>query len=320
MFTWRRTLATCAAVLLLAGARASAVTVVIVRTSDDEPFKQAEASLRQKLEEQHYTVKSLLAREVSDHGIDASIGKPEMVVAIGSAAARWLHKQLPADVKLTYCMVSHAGDANLLQGHTCSGITTDVPIAAQLKLVTEALPNARTIGLMYRSDTAEGKTALEELQKAVEGTSWRLESVAVNDSPAVADAIDSMMQKQVDIVWTTVDPKLWNNSSVRSLLTAAVRKKVPVWGFSPPLVRAGALLGTGIDPAAQGQQAADLVIKIIRAENQGADVVAAAFKTEATAPASVPIAVNTTVAEQIGIDIPESLSHRAKVCLSREIR
>ncbi len=288
--------------MLLAAARALSTDVVIVRTSDDEPFKQAEAALRLQLEEQHYTVKSMLAREVSDKGIEASIGKPDIVVAIGTAAAKWLHKQLPADVKLSYCMVSHAADAALLQGHTCAGITTDIPIGDQFKLLSEMLPNARTVGLMYRSDTAEGKAALAEMQAALP-KDWHLQPVAVNDYPSVADAIDSLMSKQIDIVWTTVDPKLWNNSSVRSLLTSAVRKKLPVWGFSPPLVRAGALLGVGIDPAAQGRQAADLVIKTIGTPG--------GFKTQAWAPSAAPIAINTTVAEQIGVDIPESLSRRA---------
>ena len=298
----RRTLIASLAVLLSAAAQAVGTDIVIVRTSDDEPFKQAEAALRKQLEDQHYTVKSMLAREASDKGIEASIGKPDMVVAIGTAAARWLHKQLPAEVKLSYCMVSHAADATLLQGHTCAGVTTDVPIADQLKLAADVLPNARTVGLMYRSDTAEGKAALSDLQNAMP-SGWRLEAVDVNAYPAVADAIDAMMQKQVDIVWTTVDPKLWNNSSVRSLLTSAVRKKVPVWGFSPPLVRAGALVGVGIDPAAQGRQSADLVIRTIGKPSD--------FKTAAAAPSAVPIAINTTVAEQIGVEIPETVSHRA---------
>jgi putative ABC transport system substrate-binding protein len=288
--------------LLLSAVRALGTDVVIVRTSDDEPFKQAEAAVRKELEDQHYMVKSMLAREASDKGIEASIGKPDMVIAVGTAAAKWLHKQLPGSVKLTYCMVSHAGDALLTQGHHCAGITTDVPVGDQLKLVTEALPNVRSVGFMYRSDAPEGKAALADLQAAIPA-GWHVEAVAVNDYPTVADAIDTLMHKPVDIIWTNLDARLWNNSTVRSLLTSAVRRKVPVWGFSPPLVRAGALLGVGIDPASQGRQAADLVVKTLET---GGDL-----RTQVMAPTSVPIAINTTVADQIGVEIPDSITRRA---------
>jgi len=32
-----------------------------------------------------------------------------------------------------------------------------------------------------------------------------------------------------------------------------------VWGFSPAFVRAGALIGVGVDPAAQATQVVDLI-------------------------------------------------------------
>jgi putative ABC transport system substrate-binding protein len=289
--------------LLLSGAvQAFAADVVIVRTSDAEPYTQAEAALRQQLGGQNCKIKSLLAREASDKGIEASIGKPDVVVAIGTAAARWLHKQLPADVKLMYCMVSNPADATLLQGHACVGVSTDVPIADQLKLVAEALPHARKIGFMYHSDTAEGKAQLADLQRALPGD-WRVEAVAVNDYPSVAGAIDALLGKPIDIAWTTADQNLYDTACVRTLLLSAVRAKIPVWGYSPGFVRAGALLGVGVEPAAQGKQLADLIAKTL------ADP--AGFKTRAVDPDHFQIAVNKIVADQIGVEIPDSVSHRA---------
>jgi putative ABC transport system substrate-binding protein len=288
--------------LLLAAARARATDVVIVRTSDAEPYVQAEASLREKLEQQKYNVRSLLAREASDKGIGASIGKPDLVIAVGTASAKWLHKQLPANVKLAYCMVSNPADATLTQGHACAGVTTDVPLKDQLKLVAEALPRARSIGLMYRSDTPEGKASLEQLQQALPD-GWHVEAVAVNEFPSVAAAIESLMQKPIDIAWTTADQKLYDTACVRSLLLTGVRSKIPVWGYSLAFVRAGALLGVGVEPAAQGRQAADLAITTIKDPSS--------FKTAAIGPDHFQIGVNLIVAEQIGVEIPEAVSHRA---------
>jgi ABC-type uncharacterized transport system substrate-binding protein len=297
----RRALITAIVLLLMQAVSASAADVVIVRTSDAEPYTQAEAALRKQLGDQ-YKIKSLLAREASDKGIEASIGKPDVVVAIGTASARWLHKQLPADTKLMYCMVSNPYDATLLQGHACLGVTTDVPLADQLKLVADTLPHAHSVGFLYRSDAPEGKNALSDLQKAIPAD-WRIEAVAVNDYPSVSAAIDAMMQKSIDIAWTTADQKLYDSATVRTLLLAAVHSKIPVWGYSLGFVRAGALIGVGVEPADQGRQAGELITKALAEP--------ANFKTRAVAPDHFQIAVNKIVAEQIGIEIPDSVSHRA---------
>lgn len=288
--------------MLLAASSALAADIVIVRTSDAEPYTQADTALRLAFAQHNYNVKSLLAREASDKGIDSSIGKPDMVVAVGTAAAKWLHKQLAPTVKLTYCMVSNPADALLTQGHPCLGVTTEVPISDQIQLLSQAIPHARSVGLLYRSDTAGGKTSLSDLQHALPD-GWHVDAVAVNDYPSVAQAIDALMQKQVDIAWTTADQKLYDTACVRSLLLSAVRNKIPVWGYSLAFVRAGALLGTGVDPADQGRQAASLVIACINDP--------AAFKTRSIAPERFQIGVNLIVAEQIGIEIPEAVSHRA---------
>jgi putative ABC transport system substrate-binding protein len=298
----RRVLIFAIALLLFGAVHAIAADVVIVRTSDAEPYTQAETALRQQLGEQNYKIKSLLAREASDKGIENSIGKPDVVVAIGTAAARWLHKQLPTDVKLMYCMVSNPADATLLQGHACVGVSTDVPLTDQLKLVAEVLPHAHSIGFMYRSDSAEGKAQLLDLQKALP-SDWHAEPIAVNDYPSVAAAIDALLGKPIDIAWTTADQKLYDTACVRTLLLSAVRAKIPVWGYSLGFVRAGALIGVGVEPAAQGKQMADLVAKAL------ADP--AGFKTRAVGPDHFQIAVNKIVAEQIGVEIPDSLSQRA---------
>ena len=290
------------ALLLFGAVHVIAADVVIVRTSDAEPYTQAEAALRQQLGEKNYKIKSLLAREASDKGIEASIGRPDVVVAIGTASARWLHKQLPADVKLMYCMVSNPSDATLLQGHPCVGVSTDVPITDQLKLIAEALPRARSVGFMYRSDTPEGKAQLADLQKALPGD-WHIEAIAVNDYPSVAAAIDALLQRPIDIAWTTADQKLYDTACVRTLLLSAVRAKIPVWGYSLGFVRAGALIGVVVEPAAQGRQVADLIARTISDP--------AGFKTRAVDPDHFQIAVNKIVAEQIGVEIPDSVSRRA---------
>jgi ABC-type uncharacterized transport system substrate-binding protein len=288
---------------MLGSTRALATTVVVVRTSDAEPYTQADAAVRERLTPHQFIVRSVLIKDVSQQGVQAAIGKPDAVIAIGTSAARWLHKELPGSTQLAYCMVSNARDAGLLDGRSICGVTTDLTIGQQFGLIAEALPHAHVVGTLYRSDDVAGKNALAALAGGLPA-GWRVQSVAVNDYPSVAEAIEALTQKSVDVIWTTTDPKLYDSASVRALLLAALRARIPVWGFSPAFVRAGALLGVGVEPRSQGTQVADLVVQFI------ADPAKAAGST-AHSPDQFQIALNFIVAQQLNIVIPDSLSSRA---------
>jgi ABC-type uncharacterized transport system substrate-binding protein len=293
----------CICVLAAGADLASAVSVVIVRASDAEPYVQADAALRQKLAEHRCAVRSSLAKEVAEKGIGPTFASVDAVVAVGTQCARWLHQQpLPANVKLIYCMVNNAGEAGLLQGRECWGVTTEVPLSEQVKLVAATLPRVRTMGMLYRSDAPEGREALASLRAAVP-TGWRVEAVAVSEQPSLAAAIETLTQRNVDMIWTYADPRLYDTATVRALLLAGLRKKIPVWGFSTAFVRAGALVGVGVEPAAQGSQAADLTVKVVTEPG--------AIKPGVVPPREYQIAVNLIVAEQLSLEVPESVWRQA---------
>ena len=287
---------------LFTGVSSQGAQIVIVRTSDAEPYVQAGAALESRLVEAHESVRNVLAKDLSAQGLMVGIGKADAVVAVGTPAARWLQKQLPVDVKLVYCMVSDAGNAGLLEGRPSTGITIDVPIGEQIKLIAEALPRARTVGVLYRSGAPESKDVLQLLQKSIP-EDWRVQAIAVNDFPSIAEAITALIDKRVDVIWTAPDAKIFDSAAVRTLLLAAVRAKVPVWGFSPAFVRAGALLGVGVEPASQGKQAAELVIESLSEHPPASE--------RAVPPQQFQIAVNLIVARQLDVEVPESLRQRA---------
>ena len=292
----------CLILSLLSPIRVAAAHVVIVKASDAEPYTQAEAAIRTRLLEAHHDARSMLLKEVIEKGIGATIGPADLVVGVGTPAARWLHKQLPAATRLVYCMVTNADEASLLTPPDCWGVTTEVPLAEQVALMSQALPRARTAGMLYRSDLADGKRTLEAIKASVPGD-WRVEAVAVNEHPSIAAAIDALTQKNVDVIWTTADQKVYDSNAVRALLLAGLRTKTPVWGFSPAFVRAGALIGVGVEPRAQGTQAADVALKVLAGQAGAAE--------KAQPPREYQIAVNLIVASKIGAEIPQALTSRA---------
>ncbi len=288
------------AVLCLVG-RTAMADFVIVRSSDAAPYAEAETALRAALADRHQPLRSFVLKEVAEKGV-APLGRADSFVAIGTAAARWLHQKLPADARLVYCMVNDANEAGLSSGSASWGVTTEVSVADQFKLIAEAMPSAHVVGALYRTDTPDGHRAIEALRAALPHD-WHIEEVAVKDGAAVAAAIDVLIEKKVDMIWTTADPKLYDSACVRTLLLAGLRNKIPVWGFSPSFVRAGALLGVGVEPRGQGTQAAAIVARVLDGK--------APAPGGPETPAQFQIAVNLNVAQQIGVKIPESVSARA---------
>ncbi len=120
-------------------------------------------------------------------------------------------------------MVTNAEDAGLLQGPDAWGVTTEIALAEQIKLLAEALPRARVVGMLYRSDTPEGKRGIEALRGALPAD-WRLEAVAVNEHPSIAAAIEALMRKNVDVIWTTADQKVFDGAAVRAAVGGAAKQ------------------------------------------------------------------------------------------------
>ena len=92
-------------------------------------------------------------------------------------------------------------------------------------------------------------------------------------------------------------------ATIRSLLLAALRKHVAVFGFSAPCVRAGAFIGTSVEPQEQGKAAGVLLHKIL------ADPTRPTVGTHESPKWSV--LVNMSVAEQLGAELPKEFTKKA---------
>ena len=159
--------------------------------------------------------------------------------------------------------------------------------------------------MLYRSDKPDSRRQFEAASEALP-KGWRLDAIAVDKSDSVAAAIDKLMQRRVDIVWTSADTAIYDTPAVRSLLLSAMRSKTPVFGFSPAFARAGAVIGIGIDPASQGAQAAALTIKVLQQATS-----ARSSPGTIEPPSQFQIILNAVAAQQLGIELPDSVIQKA---------
>lgn len=286
----------------------AAATVVAVLSSDAGPYREAQASLERVVSAKGHRVQTVLLADVSS----GTLPKADIVVAVGSDAAIWVHEHTSTQ-PVYYCMVPNGTDSGLNKGRTCRGVTTDVPLADQFALIADVLPKAHVVGMLYHSDTTDGRATKEQVQNSLP-KDWKLEAVAVNEFDSKAKAIDELLSRKLDVVWTSPDPAIYDVATLRSVLLAALRRTVPVYGFSQALVRSGGLMGISIDPKSQGARVAELILGDMATSNGNL--------TSITTPvAQAPdhqIIVNLIVASKLDITIPDAVVQHAAVAFKNE--
>lgn len=298
------------AALLLPALPVRAGAVLVVLASDAAPYRQAEAALKADLAKRGHTTQSTGLADLAKNA--QSIPRADAYAAIGTKAAVWLKGHLKPQDKHFHCMVSDPDALGQTTGCHACGVGTNIPFAEQFRLIAEALPNTTSVGVLYQSK-ADGSRKLLKAIEADLPKGWQLQAVAIDKYESVAKAIDDLLARNVGIVWTLPDASVYNVATVRSLLLAALRRRTPVFGFSPAFVRAGALLGVGIDPDAQGRQAAAVAQLLLEGavhDGMGKDGKTVAKSDLHPAP-QYQVAVNLIVAAKLAIDLPEKLVRRA---------
>lgn len=286
------------------GPDAGAQTILAVRSADAAPYRDAERAARDALSRADSRMgRSMRTALLSDLPEEwaSSDEAPDAIIAIGAEAATALRRCAAADTPLIYCMVADPDGRGLTEDlpHV-TGVSTDIAVREQFDLITEALPRTRDIGMLY-NPAVPRSVAMRDAAREAMPPGWRLSAVDVRSGESIASAIDRLLERDVDVVWTAPDSSVYDSASIRALLLASLRRKVPVFGFSAPFVRAGALIGLDVDAESQGRRAAEIALEAI--ERPG--------RLPAPENADRAFVVNLIVAGRLGINLPARLISRA---------
>jgi ABC-type uncharacterized transport system substrate-binding protein len=117
--------------------------------------------------------------------------------------------------------------------------------------------------------------------------------VADCDGPGRLLKMVSSLKGKVDFLLCLPDPDLYNAVTIQPLVLAAIEYRLPIVGFSPAFVRAGAAAGVYPDYRALGRQAAEMALRIERGEGSGGEEY----------PFRLQVAVNQRVTRLLGLDL-----------------
>jgi putative ABC transport system substrate-binding protein len=285
---------------------------LLVLSGEASPYMQAKAGANKRLTQAGYQTKVVQLKELSD---DALQGHRQAgyrkIITIGSAAAISLKKRRNADETIYYCLVTDPKGKGLRDDTRIHGVSMDVDLAFQRSLIARALPRARRVGLLYRG-SSEVSVATMRAAVAAVPTRWQVMAIDVDKYESKSRAIAALFDAQIDVVWTVADTQVYDGATARAVLLAGLRKRVPVFGFSPQVVRAGALIGVGVHATDQGQACGDLVVRMDRGETKppqgGGLLIDPRPRT----------AVNVAIAKRLGITLDKDLIKQADHVFGRE--
>ena len=180
--------------------------------------------------------------------------------------------------------------------------TSDVlPVEAQLKMIREILPDAKTIGILYTTSEANSVYTIEEYEKYAADYGFAIEKKGINTSADISLATEDLLGK-VDCLTNLTDNTVV--SSMATILDMANEKNIPVFGSEIEQVKIGCLAAEGIDYINLGIQTGKMAAKVLKGEESAADMPFESLTDNS-------LYVNEAVAANLGITVPDTMKERA---------
>jgi putative tryptophan/tyrosine transport system substrate-binding protein len=174
------------------------------------------------------------------------------------------------------------------RGRTVSIIPVHVPLPTLLEHVKRVFPKKPRLGMIYNPAIPESTP--ETLKSAAEAAGFKLR-IAECSGPAQLLQIMQSLKDQVDVLLCFPDATLYNSATIKPLVLASLRFRLPLVGFSESFVRAGAALGIYPNFHEIGVQTAELVQKALNGQ--------AASRVEETR--KFKMAVNQNITRLLGL-------------------
>lgn len=223
------------------------------------------------------------------------IGQNDLVLAIATPAAQSL-ATVSTETPVLFTAVTDPLSADLVEsieqpGGLLTGTSDQAPIDKQVALLGQAVPAAKTVGILYTTSERNSEVQVEQAEKLLEKVGYKVIVKGISSSNEVQDAATSLM-KDVDAVFIPTDNTI--ASTMTMIGDLSIQYKVPVIGGSTDMVDQGGLLTYGTNYEALGRQTAKMAIKIL--EGEKVQDLAVQY------PETVSLHVNEEMAKKLGID------------------
>lgn len=189
-----------------------------------------------------------------------------------------------------------------IPGGNLTGTTDMNPVARQIELIREFIPEINNLGVLYNPGEVNSVVQIELVKKAVAKIGIKLHEGTVSNSSEVSLAAASLMGK-VDAIYVPTDNIIV--SALPSVLNLSNQNNIPIFASENGQVKQGAIATLGIDYKLLGIQTGKMAARILNGEH----------------PAEMPVEssnqlklyLNKKAAEDLKLKIPAAVLNRADV-------
>ena len=232
--------------------------------------------------------------------------QPDVIVTHGEVNIRALRREtseVPIVVAITGDLVSVGHARSLARpGGNVTGLVDISPelSAKRLQLITELLPGAIRIGILWNAANQVKVLDFEVTKDAALSLGKEVVSLPIRGSHELEPAFATARQERIEALLVLQDALMLRHAEAVLELAAADRVPTVAW---LEFAQFGGLLSYGVDAVEAFRQAASFVHRIL----QGASPADLPIEQ----PTRLKLVVNLEAAEALGIDIPPSILLRA---------
>lgn len=233
--------------------------------------------------------------------------KVDMICAIATPSAQAAYNAaMETDIPVVYTAVTNPVAAELANDDkspvgNVTGTSDELPVEAQLKMIREILPDAKTIGILYTTSEANSVYSIEQYEKLADKYGFKIEKTGITNTSEIQLAASDLLGK-VDCLTNLTDNTVV--SALPTVLGLANEKGIPVFGSEIEQVKIGCLAAEGIEYSQLGKDTGKMAAKILKGE-------ASASEMDYELITESSLYVNEKVAENLGITVPDTMKERA---------
>lgn len=233
--------------------------------------------------------------------------KVDMICAIATPSAMSAYNScMNAKIPVIYTAVSDPVGAGLAAADGTSvgnitGTSDALPVAQQLAMIRQMLPEAKRIGILYTTSEANSVSTIESYKASAGEYGFEIVETGINTIADVPLAAADLAEK-VDCMTNLTDNTVV--SALQTVLEAAEKQGIPVFGSEIEQVKQGCVAAMGLDYVELGRQTGAMAAKVLKGE---AEVSQLPFEVISQAS----LYINTAAADRIGLDIPQEMKESA---------
>lgn len=268
--------------------------VHLLLSAADEAYEDAALSFQEALGKDR-SVSTWIMSEVTPGQMRGLSEDANLIVPIGLKATRFVAENYGGQGAVLSLMVPKisAESVRWNRGVTAGKLAfvyIDQPVERSLALLETLLPQRKRIGVIISAGNGE---LLKIMEKEAEQRGLTLNASMVADTTEVGPSLRRVLAES-DVFLLLPDAVVLSGANLQSILLASYRSRLPVIGFSPGLVKSGAVAAVFSSPAQIGWQGGGMARRWLASGSLPNSQYAGQFS----------ININSYVARSLGLSLP----------------